>query len=185
MGYITGSHLTREPTASPVLIRWWNWEQTLATNFGNHPQMVTKVGGHILAIKFGFVPDCKWMLSTLKQNIWYLIQNKQKISAWWRHVACLILVITGLGNAVCLTTSRDFNSFWLSFQPIRNKIYICISYIIFIQANAFGNLSAKWHLFHSGHKVLMQPSWDSKHILLGGWDDIELHDYTRQIWEIW
>ena len=54
---IIGCHLTREPT-SPVLTKWWNLELTLATNFGNHAQMVTKVGGQILAIKFGFVPDC-------------------------------------------------------------------------------------------------------------------------------
>ena len=44
---IIGSHLTREPTASPVFNKWWNWELTLATNFGSHAQMVTK---------FGFVP---------------------------------------------------------------------------------------------------------------------------------
>ena len=30
-----GSHFTREATASPVLIKWWNWELTLATNFDN------------------------------------------------------------------------------------------------------------------------------------------------------
>ena len=52
-----GSHLTREPTVSPVVTKWWNRELTLATNFGNHAQMVTKVGGQILATKFGFVPD--------------------------------------------------------------------------------------------------------------------------------
>ena len=44
---IIGSHLTREPTASPVLTKWWNLELILATNFGNDPQMVTKVGGQI------------------------------------------------------------------------------------------------------------------------------------------
>ena len=30
-----GSHLTRDPTSSPVLTMWWNWELTLVTNFGN------------------------------------------------------------------------------------------------------------------------------------------------------
>ena len=38
---IIGSLLTREPTASPVLTKWWNWEPTYATNFGNHAKMVT------------------------------------------------------------------------------------------------------------------------------------------------
>ena len=54
---INGSHLAREPTASPVLTKWWNWELTLTTNFGSHAQMVTKFVGQILATKFGFVPD--------------------------------------------------------------------------------------------------------------------------------
>ena len=54
-----GSHLTREPTVSPVLTKWWMWELILTTNFGRLLQMVTKVGSHILATKFGFVPDCK------------------------------------------------------------------------------------------------------------------------------
>ena len=55
---ITGGHLSRKPTASPVLTKCWNWELILATNFGSHAQMVTKFGGQILATKFGFVPDC-------------------------------------------------------------------------------------------------------------------------------
>ena len=33
---IVASHLTREPTVSPVLTKWWNWELTLATNFSDH-----------------------------------------------------------------------------------------------------------------------------------------------------
>ena len=55
---VIGSHLKEEPTASPVLTKWWKLELTLATNFGNHAQMVTKFGGQILATKFGSVPDC-------------------------------------------------------------------------------------------------------------------------------
>ena len=55
---VIGSHLKKEPTASPVLTKWWKLELTLATNFGSHAQMVTKFGGQILAPKFGFVPDC-------------------------------------------------------------------------------------------------------------------------------
>ena len=54
---IIGSHLKKEPTASPVLTKWWKLELTLSTNFGSHAQMVTKFGGQILATKFGFVPD--------------------------------------------------------------------------------------------------------------------------------
>ena len=54
---IIGSHLTRKPTANPVLTKWWNLELTFAANFGSHAQMVTKVGGQNLATKFGYVPD--------------------------------------------------------------------------------------------------------------------------------
>ena len=57
--------MAREPTASPVLTKWWKWELILATNFGSHVQMVTKFGGQILAIKFGFVPDCLYWDSPL------------------------------------------------------------------------------------------------------------------------
>ena len=55
---VIGSYLKKEPTASPVLTKWWKSELTLATNFGSHAHMVTKFGGQILATKFGFVPDC-------------------------------------------------------------------------------------------------------------------------------
>ena len=54
---VIGGHLKKEPTASPVLTKWWKLELSLATNFGSHAQMVTKFGGQILATKFGFVPD--------------------------------------------------------------------------------------------------------------------------------
>ena len=37
-------------TASPVLTKCWNWELTLATNFGSHAQMLTKFGGQILVL---------------------------------------------------------------------------------------------------------------------------------------
>ena len=37
--------------------------RTLATNFGSHAHMVTKVGGQFLATKFGFVPD--WSLQRM------------------------------------------------------------------------------------------------------------------------
>ena len=32
---LIGSHSIREPTASPVLTKQWNWELILATNFGS------------------------------------------------------------------------------------------------------------------------------------------------------
>ena len=38
-----GSHLTREPTASSVLTKWWNSELILAASFDSLRQMVTKV----------------------------------------------------------------------------------------------------------------------------------------------
>ena len=72
-----GSHLTRDPTASPVLTKWWNGELMLATNFGNLCQTVTKVGSQILATKFGFfsVPDCygaQFILDTIKTYLHFI-----------------------------------------------------------------------------------------------------------------
>ena len=64
MATFIGSHLTREPTVSPVLTKWWMWELILATKFGSTLQMVAKVGSQILATKFGFVPDC-WSQGSL------------------------------------------------------------------------------------------------------------------------
>ena len=68
---VIGSHLKKEPTASPVLTKWWKLELTLATNFGSHAQMVTKFGGQILATKFGFVPDCSTSGAREHFRIWY------------------------------------------------------------------------------------------------------------------
>ena len=48
-----------------MLTKWWKLELTLATNFGSHAQMVTKIGGQILATKFGSVPDCSMSSSIL------------------------------------------------------------------------------------------------------------------------
>ena len=77
MATFIGSHLTREPTANPVLTKWWMWELMLATKFGNPLQMVTKVGSQILATKFGFVPD--WLgqdmgepVTVLRFKVWYI-----------------------------------------------------------------------------------------------------------------
>ena len=67
MATFIGSHLTREPTLSPVLTKWWMWELMLATNFGSPLQMLTEVGGQILATKFGFVPDCWWLMKISEQ----------------------------------------------------------------------------------------------------------------------
>ena len=44
LAILIGSHLTREPTASPVLTKCWKSELMLSTNFGSLCQKVTKVG---------------------------------------------------------------------------------------------------------------------------------------------
>ena len=49
-----GSHLTREPTASPVVTKWCNWELILATNFGNLCPKVTKVGSQNFGYQIWF-----------------------------------------------------------------------------------------------------------------------------------
>ena len=46
MATFIGSHFTSEPTASPVLTKWWNLELMLAANFGSPykwlPKLVAK-----------------------------------------------------------------------------------------------------------------------------------------------
>ena len=67
MATYIGSHLTREPTSSPVLTKWRMWELILATNFGSPLQMVTKVDSQILVTKFGFVPD--WLVQGIAWSL--------------------------------------------------------------------------------------------------------------------
>ena len=64
-----GSHLTREPTASPVLAKWWNLELMLATNFGNLCQMVTKVSSK----NFGYQIWFCTRLTIFKVSEWFCI----------------------------------------------------------------------------------------------------------------
>ena len=41
---LIGSHLSRQPTVSPRLTKWWNWELMLATNFGSLCPKATNFG---------------------------------------------------------------------------------------------------------------------------------------------
>ena len=82
---VNGSHLAREPTASPVLTKWWNWELTLAINFGSHAQMVAKFGGQIMATKFGFVPD--WLFYLFEPISFNWMQQVFIMS--WQLYICL------------------------------------------------------------------------------------------------
>ena len=85
---VIGSHLKKEPTASPVLTKWWKLELTLATNFGSHAQMVTKFGGQILATKFGFVPDC-WMWFHFIKECMYALSHQHTTKEADQHVKIL------------------------------------------------------------------------------------------------
>ena len=59
--------LTREPTASPALTKWWKWELMLATNFGNLCQMVTEVGSQ----NFGYqIWSCTRLVKGLLHHVW-------------------------------------------------------------------------------------------------------------------
>ena len=93
---IIGSYLTREPTASPVLTKWWNWELILATNFDSHAQMVIKVGGQVLATKFSLAPAADWsglMVAghqsfTQNSTDWFIGQSDLK---GWRIIKIWII----------------------------------------------------------------------------------------------
>ena len=64
-----GSHLTREPTGSPVLAKWGNLELMLATNFGNLCQTVTKVSSK----NFGYQIWFCTRLTIFKVSEWFCI----------------------------------------------------------------------------------------------------------------
>ena len=51
---LIGSHLTREPTAGPVLTKWWHWELILATNFGSLCPKVTNYGSQNFGYQIWF-----------------------------------------------------------------------------------------------------------------------------------
>ena len=82
---LIGSHLTREPTASPVLTKWWKSELILATNFGSLCPKVTKVGSQ----NFGY-------------QIWFCTRllNKKGVTEMTSSLlAALQLVLTEPGAA--------------------------------------------------------------------------------------
>ena len=64
--------MTREPTASPVLTKWWIWELMLSTNFGSLCPKVTSFGSQ----NFGY-------------QIWFLYQTVEQIIRV-RHVEKII-----------------------------------------------------------------------------------------------
>ena len=68
------SHLTREPTTSPVLTKWWNWELMLATNFGSLSQTVTKVDSQNFGYQFWF---CTRLL-----RIFFIVACRTKLASW-------------------------------------------------------------------------------------------------------
>ena len=51
---LIGSHLTREPTASPVLTKWWSQELMWATNFGSLSPNVTNFGNQNFGYQIWF-----------------------------------------------------------------------------------------------------------------------------------
>ena len=51
---LIGSHLTKEPTGSPVLTKWWNRELMLATNFGSLCPNVTNIGSQNFGYQIWF-----------------------------------------------------------------------------------------------------------------------------------
>ena len=127
---INGSHLTRELTASPVITKWCNWELTLATNFGNHAQMVTKFGGQILATKFGFVLT-NGPSETNFNNIWIKIPNFCFEEKAFENAVCKMAAILfrhqcvkSIWGSPCmwLASFHVQASFWVSTQPMRDYV---------------------------------------------------------------
>ena len=64
----------------------------LATDFGSLLQMVTKVGGQVLATKFGFVPDC----------LCHVLESTAGIFLWMHPAndgGCCIVTLSFIGWA--------------------------------------------------------------------------------------
>ena len=117
-----GSHLTREPTVSPVLTKWWMWELMLATNSGSPLQMVTKDGSQILATKFGFVSEwlTHWGPVTPYSKDTFMFP---KVNSAWPGLTpchgCITYLYRCLASCVSFRNSstRSFVSFLTIWSP--------------------------------------------------------------------
>ena len=87
---LIGSHLTRQPTASPVLTKWWKSELMLATNFGSLCPKVTKAGSQNFGYQIWYctrllTKDCTTMVQVMA---WCLMAPCQATS--WNNVNQLL-----------------------------------------------------------------------------------------------
>ena len=105
---LIGSHMAREPTASPVLTKWWNWKLMLATKFGSLCTEVISFGSQNFGSQIWF---CARLLRSLVTIFFFFIYLKS--------VTISIIVCRHLGRKKCLICMRqgvqkkiDFSSWW-------------------------------------------------------------------------
>ena len=80
MTTLIGSHLTREPTASPVLTKWWKSKLMLATNFGSLCPKVTKtVGSQNFGYQICFCTRLFSFLIFITRNQWVNLMDNHGI----------------------------------------------------------------------------------------------------------
>ena len=128
LAILIGSHLTREPTASPVLTKCWKSELMLATNFDNLCPKVTTFGSQ----NFGYQI---WFCTRLISVIYPLIQTDPSTSTYPLCVPTAWgLLISRLNCVLWSQAHMYFNSlrpcdrmaakFWSSLlQPMAHPQY--------------------------------------------------------------
>ena len=159
MATLIGSHLTREPTSSPVLIKCWNWELILSTNFGSLCPKVTNFGTG--SQSFGYqIWFCTRLLNRLfrhrskktsKLHVTGLCEgnspvtgevpaqrasNAENVSIWWRNhgnvcknTFCNIILISCHQN-----TSKDWKVGCMHFPFVVKSVitwYYWVRFTVF------------------------------------------------------
>ena len=130
---LIGSHLTREPTASPVLTKGWKSELMLATNFGSLCPKVTKVGSQ----NFGY-------------QIWFCTRPNQtdkcNLCVIWQHYPCDMYIHL---HRIGLTGAMELGTVTCHFAPPRRQFHWSISrWILLRRKNIFSeSLKSSLSLF--------------------------------------
>ena len=143
---LIGSHLTREPTASPVLTKWWKWELILATNFGSLCPEVTNYGSQNFGYQIWFVPDClkyrEYLQKLYSLDTWCLTEKTNLLrsdttSNRINHTACpiwptMLHISCALINSSTLKTSSISTNSWdpWLFKTLQETSYILLGVLI-------------------------------------------------------
>ena len=138
----TGSHLTREPTAIPVLTKWWNWELILATNFGNLCTNVTKVGSPNFGYRIWFCTRLFRRWASYLNQSW--LGFRMPYTVRWHNKAVNFLQNSSerhsIAHVSCWNVHRKFVA-KLMFSQKPNRLIIMVSLNVYITIDGLTNLN--------------------------------------------